>query len=121
VKACNEQGVEFLTLFAFWELHTDSPMLDIRYFKNPAFSTGTGGMILVFMSLYGMMFLLTQYLQLILGYSPLGTALRLLPLAPVLLVVSPLTGAVKIKPGSVSLPVATDERDLSDRVDRGNP
>jgi general secretion pathway protein H len=37
------------------------------------------------------------------------------------LVVSPLTGAVKIKPGSVSLPVVTDEKDLSERVDRGSP
>ena len=37
------------------------------------------------------------------------------------LVVSPLTGAVVIKPGNVSLPVVTDEKDLSERVDRGNP
>ena len=37
------------------------------------------------------------------------------------LVVSPLTGAVAIKPGSVSLQVTTDERDLSERVDRGSP
>ena len=33
-------------LFVLWELHTDEPMLDIRFFRNPAFSTGTGGMVL---------------------------------------------------------------------------
>ena len=49
-------------------------MLDIRLFRNPAFSTGTGGMILVFMAMYGVMFLVTQYFQLVLGYSPLGAA-----------------------------------------------
>src|SRR5882672_1696728 len=36
-----------LALFAAWELRVDEPMLDLRFFRNPAFSTGTGGMILV--------------------------------------------------------------------------
>ena len=31
----------------------DEPMLDMHYFRHPAFSTGTGGMILVFLSMYG--------------------------------------------------------------------
>ena len=70
-----------LTVFAFWELHTDEPMLDMRFFRNPAFSTGTAGMILVFLALYGVMFLVTQYFQLVLGYSPLSAAARLLPMA----------------------------------------
>ena len=43
----------------------------MRFFRNPAFSTGTGGMILVFVAMYGVMFLITQYFQLVLGYSPL--------------------------------------------------
>ena len=40
--------------------------------QNPAFSTGTGGMILVFLAMFGVMFLITQYFQLVLGYSPLS-------------------------------------------------
>ena len=47
-------------------------MLDISYFRNPAFSTGTGGMILVFMAMYGVMFLITQYFQLVLDYTALS-------------------------------------------------
>jgi MFS transporter, DHA2 family, integral membrane protein len=77
-----------LTAFTFWELHTDEPMLDIRFFRNPAFSTGTAGMTLVFLALYGVMFLVTQYFQLVLGYSPLSAAARLLPMALTLLVIS---------------------------------
>jgi len=69
----------------------EEPMLDIRYFRVPAFSTGTGGMILVFLSMFGVMFLVTQYLQLIIGYSPLHAALAFLPMAPIMLVVSPQT------------------------------
>jgi Na+/melibiose symporter-like transporter len=48
-------------------------------------------MILVFLSMFGVMFLITQYFQLILGYSPLSSALRFLPIAPIMMFVSPLT------------------------------
>jgi EmrB/QacA subfamily drug resistance transporter len=80
-----------LALFVFWELRIDEPMLDMRFFRNGAFSTGTAGMILVFLAMYGVMFLITQYFQLILGYSPLSTSLRMLPMAPIMIVVAPMT------------------------------
>jgi EmrB/QacA subfamily drug resistance transporter len=86
-------GVALIVLvaFAFWELRVDEPMLDIRYFKNPAFSTGSGGMILVFLGMYGVFFLITQYFQLVHDYSPLGSALRMLPISPIMLIVAPRT------------------------------
>ena len=84
-------GIAVLTAFVFWELRSEEPMLDIRYFRNPAFSTGTSGMILVFMAMYGVMFLVTQYFQLVLGYSPLSSAVRFLPMAPIMIIVAPLT------------------------------
>jgi Na+/melibiose symporter-like transporter len=66
-------------------------MLDMRYFRNPSFSTGSGGMILVFLGMYGVMFLITQYLQLVHGYSALGAAVRFLPMTPIMLIVAPRT------------------------------
>ena len=48
-------------------------------------------MILVFVAMYGVMFLITQYFQLVLGYSPLSAALRLMPIALIMIVVAPLT------------------------------
>jgi EmrB/QacA subfamily drug resistance transporter len=80
-----------LALFVFWELRVDEPMLDMHFFRNGAFSTGTAGMILVFLAMYGVMFLITQYFQLILGYSALSTSLRMLPMAPIMIIVAPLT------------------------------
>src|SRR5438270_824473 len=77
--------------FVVWEKRVDEPMLDMRYFRNPSFSTGSGGMILVFLGMYGVMFMLTQYLQLVLGYSALGAAIRFLPMTPVMLLVAPRT------------------------------
>ena len=89
-----------LGLFVAWELHVEEPMLDMSFFKNPAFSTGTGGMILVFLAMYGVMFLITQYFQLVLGYSPLSSALRTLPMAPIMIIVAPLTPRLSKRFGS---------------------
>ncbi|HEY2430930.1 MAG TPA: MFS transporter [Acidimicrobiales bacterium] len=93
-------GIAVLAAFVWWELRVDEPMLDIRYFRVPAFSTGTGGMMLVFMSMFGVMFLITQYFQLILKYSPLHAALAFLPMAPIMLVVSPLTPGLSARFGA---------------------
>ena len=75
-------------------------MLDMAYFRVPSFSVGTAGMILVFMAMYGVMFLMTQYFQLVLGYSPLGASLRLLPMAPIMIVVAPLTPRLSARFGA---------------------
>jgi EmrB/QacA subfamily drug resistance transporter len=86
--------------FVAWELHVDEPMVDMHYFRNPAFSTGTGGMILVFVSMYGVMFLISQYFQLVLGYSALSAALRLMPIAAIMLVVAPFTPRLSARFGA---------------------
>ena len=93
-------AVVVLSLFCLWELRRRDPMLDIRYFRKPAFSTGTGGMVLVFLAMYGVMFLVTQYFQLVLGYTPLSAALRLLPIAPIMIVVAPLTPRLSARFGA---------------------
>ncbi len=84
-------GAVVLVGFVMWERRVKEPMLDMSYFRNPAFSTGTGGMMLLFLSMYGVMFLLTQYFQLVLGLGPLAAALRVFPMAPIMMIVSPLT------------------------------
>jgi EmrB/QacA subfamily drug resistance transporter len=93
-------AVVVLALFVAWELHTSEPMLDMHFFRNPAFSTGTGGMILVFVSMYGVMFLISQYFQLVLGYTALTAALRLLPIALIMLVVAPFTPRLSARFGA---------------------
>jgi len=95
-------AVAAIVLFGFvlWELHVEEPMLDMHYFRLPAFSTGTGGMILVFVSMYGVMFLISQYFQLVLGYSALGAALRLMPIALIMLVVAPFTPRLSARFGA---------------------
>ena len=68
-------------IFVAYELRTHQPMLDIRFFKNPRLSAGAGAVALAFMAMLATMFILTQYLQFVRGYTPLETGLRFAPLA----------------------------------------
>ncbi len=75
--------------FVLWELHSDHPMLDVRFFENPRFTAANVAISMTFFALFGSMFLITQYLQTVLGFSPLEAGLRMLPMAALMLVVAP--------------------------------
>ena len=87
-----------LTSFAIWELRSDHPMLDVTFFENPRFTAANISIVLVFFALFGSLFFLTQYLQFVLGYTPLQAGLRVAPIALVLMVSAPLAG--RSSPGS---------------------
>ncbi|MEU2788487.1 MFS transporter [Streptomyces sp. NPDC007100] len=74
-------GIVGLAVFALWELRIPNPMLDMHFFRNSRFIGAVSGGILVAFGLGGSMFLLTQHLQLVLGYGPLEAGLRMAPLA----------------------------------------
>jgi len=78
-----------LGTFAWWETHTDHPMLDVRFFQNPRFTAASTGITLTFFAMFGSMFLFTQYFQFVMGYSALQTGVRLLPMAITMLIVAP--------------------------------
>jgi EmrB/QacA subfamily drug resistance transporter len=80
-----------LVLFALWELRNRSPMLDLRLFRIRRFAVASGGITLIFFAMFGTFFMLTQYLQGVLEYSPLGAAVRLLPISAVMMFVAPQT------------------------------
>jgi EmrB/QacA subfamily drug resistance transporter len=93
-------GAVVLGLFFWWEQRIDHPMLDLTFFKNPRFSAGSGAIALTFFAMFGSMFLLTQYLQFVLGYSPLATGVRLLPFAIPMMIVSPLSARLAARIGA---------------------
>jgi EmrB/QacA subfamily drug resistance transporter len=82
-------GVGFLALFLFWEAHTTYPMLDVRFFRNPRFSAASATITLTYFALFGSTFLLTQYFQFVLGYSPLKAGLMTAPVAVGIMVSAP--------------------------------
>jgi len=80
-----------LLAWGLWEWRNRHPMLDLRLFQNPRFAVASGGITLVFFAMFGTFFMMTQYLQGVLGYSPLGAAVRLLPISLVMMSVAPQT------------------------------
>jgi EmrB/QacA subfamily drug resistance transporter len=84
-------GLVLLAAFFVWELRTRSPMLDLRFFEDPRFSAASGAITLVFLSLFGTLFLLTQYLQAVLGYSTVKAGAVLLPQAVMLMIFAPMS------------------------------
>ncbi len=87
-------GLAVLLLFAAWELRTPYPMLDLRFFKNPRFSSASAAIMLVFFALFGTFFLLTQYLQLVRGYSALQAGVHTLPAPLTIMVMAPMSSKV---------------------------
>jgi len=84
-------GLLLSLAFGFVEVRQRYPLLDVRLFAVPAFATGAATIMVFFLSMFGYMFLLMQYMQLILGYSPNKTALALSPLLGPMLVLSVLS------------------------------
>ncbi len=82
-------GIVFLGAFAWWETHYDHPMLDLHFFQNPRFSAASATITLTFFALYGSTFLLTQYFQFVLGYSPFKAGLLTAPVAIGIMVTAP--------------------------------
>jgi EmrB/QacA subfamily drug resistance transporter len=80
-----------LVAFVWWERRVDEPMLDVRFFANPRFTAASVNVTLVFFALFGFIFLATQYLQFVLGYSAFEAGLRTLPFAVALMVLAPLS------------------------------
>jgi EmrB/QacA subfamily drug resistance transporter len=75
-----------LVAFTRWELRAEHPMLDLRFFRNPRFTAGATSITLVFFVMFGSFFIITQYLQSVLGYTPLEAGVRVLPWAAVYMV-----------------------------------
>jgi predicted MFS family arabinose efflux permease len=78
-------GVLAGVALAMWELRADDPMLDPRLFRVPGFSAGSLTVMVQFFASFGLFFIVLQYLQFVVGFSPLRAALALLPLPFVLI------------------------------------
>jgi EmrB/QacA subfamily drug resistance transporter len=67
--------------FVACERRTREPMLDVSLFRNPRFAAASGSVTVSFFSLFGFIFLMTQYFQFLKGYGPLSAGVHLLPVA----------------------------------------
>ncbi|GAA4106622.1 MFS transporter [Actinomadura miaoliensis] len=81
-------------------LRRPDPILDVRLFRGPAFSAGVVAALSTSIAVAAAMLLLAQWMQLVQGYSPLETGLRLLPSAVATAVLSPLAPALAARIGA---------------------
>jgi EmrB/QacA subfamily drug resistance transporter len=92
-------GVGVMAAFVRWELRTEHPMLPPRFFASRAFTATNVVSLLMFFGMFGAIFLLAQFLQVALGYSPLEAGLRTLPWTGMPLIVAPIAGALSDRTG----------------------
>ena len=76
--------------FVLLEARSDNPLLDVRLFRNARFSAASATISIAFFGLFGFIFMITMYFQLVRGYSTLRAGAATLPYAAVMGVLSPL-------------------------------
>ncbi|MFE1441582.1 MFS transporter [Streptomyces sp. NPDC058739] len=86
-------------LFAFWETRVREPLIPLTLFRSVALSAGVVLMVLMAIAFMGGLFFVTFYLQNVHGMSPIDAGLHLLPLTGMMIVGSPLAGALITKLG----------------------
>jgi EmrB/QacA subfamily drug resistance transporter len=78
-----------LGAFLVWELRYPTPMLDLHFFQRPRFAAASGAITITSMALFGVVFLFTQYVQLVLGYSAIEAGASGIPMAFLLVMLAP--------------------------------
>ncbi|MEU6842266.1 MFS transporter [Streptomyces sp. NPDC046716] len=86
-------------LFAIWETRVAEPLIPLGLFRSVPLSAGVVLMVLMAIAFMGGLFFVTFYLQNVHGMSPVDSGLHLLPLTGMMIVASPLAGAMITKVG----------------------
>ena len=88
------------TAFVRLEVRREHAMLDVRVFAQRAFSAGAGSIATAFFCLFGFIFMVTQYFQLVRGYSALSAGVHTVPFAVVTMLVAPLGAVLALRLGA---------------------
>src|SRR6266571_1357941 len=87
-------GGVLLASFVAWEVRSRAPMVPMRFFRNREFSAANVTSLLMYFGMFGSIFLLAQFFQVVQGYSPLQAGLRTLPWTGMPILIAPLAGAL---------------------------
>ncbi|MFI6289762.1 MFS transporter [Streptomyces sp. NPDC051018] len=98
-------AVVSLVGFAVWETRTDSPMVPVSLFRNKVFTGASFSLVLLTFANGGLMLVLTQYLQFVLGYSPTETGLAFAPMAVAVIVFNTIGASLVARTGNRAMAV----------------
>ena len=93
-------GVALIVIFIWWESRAAAPLLPLRLFSNRSFSMANIVGFLFFFGIFGAIFILIQFLQVVQGANPLEAGLMTMPWTLAPFVVSPLTGLLTSRVGT---------------------
>ena len=96
-------GALLVAGFIAWELRARQPMLPMHLFRSRGFTMTNVASLLMFFGMFGSIFLLAQFLQVVQGYSPLEAGLRTLPWTGMPVLIAPVAGALSDRIGGRSL------------------
>jgi EmrB/QacA subfamily drug resistance transporter len=99
-------GIVLLGLFVLWERRTPEPMVPLRFFRNRAFSAANVTSLLMSFGMFGSIFLLAQFFQVVQGYTPLQAGIRTLPWTAMPIIVAPIAGLLSDRIGARPLLVS---------------
>ncbi len=93
-------GVSLLAAFVAWERRARAPMLPLHFFRSRAFSATNAVSLAMYFGMFGSIFLLAQFFQVVQHYSPLQAGLRTLPWTAMPILVAPAAGILSDRIGS---------------------
>ena len=93
-------GALLIAAFVAWEARTDAPMIPLRLFRSRAFTAANIVSMLMTFGMFGSIFLLAQFFQVVQGYSPLEAGLRTLPWTFMPVIVAPIAGLISTRTGT---------------------
>jgi EmrB/QacA subfamily drug resistance transporter len=86
--------------FLAWERRAPTPMVPLGLFRDRTFAAANGVSFLMYAGLFGALFLMSQFFQTCLGYSPIGAGIRLLPWSMPPMVIAPIAGVLADRYGN---------------------
>src|SRR5271169_881034 len=92
-------GALLVAAFVGWELRAREPMLPLHLFRSRGFAVTNLASLLMFFGMFGSIFLLAQFLQVVQHYSPLQAGLRTLPWTAMPVFIAPIAGALSDRIG----------------------
>jgi EmrB/QacA subfamily drug resistance transporter len=99
-------GVALLAAFVAWERRAAEPMLPMTFFARRSFAVTNVASLSMYFGMFGSIFFLSQFMQNVLGYSPLQAGLKLLVWTGATMVVAPVAGVFSERIGSRPFMVA---------------
>ncbi|HEY3164231.1 MAG TPA: MFS transporter, partial [Candidatus Limnocylindrales bacterium] len=93
-------GIVLLAAFVAWEARSAEPMLPLRLFRSRTFSAANAVSLLMYFGMFGSIFLLAQFFQVVQHYSPLQAGLRTLPWTIMPVFVAPIAGLLSARTGT---------------------